>query len=204
MLSVPTISHDTCERVVTFCYYRWSHITRLTELWRVVSTDTITRHVWKSCDVLLVRMMSHHTSERVLKCYQYGWSYTTRLKELWRVISTDDIKTHVWNSCDVLSLRMISHHTSERVVTCYQYGWSYTTRLKELWCVISTDDLTQSSKTVFWSPPLVCLDAVQLTPFMSSSLLSGVFCFYSALLFNISIANYVLRLLTILIDTLGR
>ena len=33
------------------------------------------------------------------------------------------------------------------------------------------------------------LDAVQLTPFMSSSLLSGVFCFYSALLFSISIAN---------------
>ena len=40
--------------------------------------------------------------------------------------------------------------------------------------------------------------------FMSSSLLSGVFCFYSALLFSISIANYVLRLLIILIDTLAR
>ncbi len=33
------------------------------------------------------------------------------------------------------------------------------------------------------------LDAVQLTPFMSSSLLSGVFCFYWALLFSISIAD---------------
>ena len=48
------------------------------------------------------------------------------------------------------------------------------------------------------------MDAVQLTLFMSSSLLSGVFCFYSALLFSISIANYVLRLLIILIDTLAR
>ena len=33
------------------------------------------------------------------------------------------------------------------------------------------------------------LDTAQLTPFMNSSLLSGVFCFYSALLFSISIAN---------------
>ena len=37
------------------------------------------------------------------------------------------------------------------------------------------------------------LDAVQLNPFMSSSLLSGVFCFNLALLFSISMANYVLR-----------
>ena len=81
ILSVPTISHDTCERAVSF-----------------VITDDLTPHVWKSCDVLLVRMMSHHTPERVVTCYQYGWSHTTRLKELRSVISTDDIKTHVWKS----------------------------------------------------------------------------------------------------------
>ena len=109
ILSVPTISHDTCERAVSF-----------------VITDDLTPHVWKSCDVLLVRMMSHYTPERVVTCYQYGWSHTTRLKELWSVISTDDLTPHVWKSCEVLSVRMVSHHTSERVVKCDQYGWSHT------------------------------------------------------------------------------
>ena len=106
-------------------------------LWRVVSTDDITPHVWKSCDVLSVRMISLHTSKRVVTCYQYGWYHSTRLKELWRVISTGDITRRVWKSCSVLSERMLSHHTSGRVVTCYHYGWYHTTRLKELWRVVS-------------------------------------------------------------------
>ena len=129
MLSVPSISHDTCERVVTFCYNRWSnttrlkelccqyrycHTTRLKELWCVVSTDDVTPHVWKSSEVLSVRMILHHTSKRVVTCYQYGWYKDTCLKELWRVISTDDLTPHVWKSCDVLSVRMISHNHVKR------------------------------------------------------------------------------------------
>ena len=60
--------YDTSERVVTCCQYRWYHTTRVKELWRVVGTDDITSHVWKSCDVLLALMISHHTSEKVVTC----------------------------------------------------------------------------------------------------------------------------------------
>ena len=119
VLSVPMISHDTCERVVACFRYRWYHITRVKVLWRVVSTDDITPHVWKSCDVLLVLMISHDTSERVVTCCRYIWYHITRVKKMWRVVSTD-ITSHVWKCCDVLLVLMISHHTSERVVTCYQ------------------------------------------------------------------------------------
>jgi len=80
----------------------------------IVSTDNITRHVWKSCYVLLLPMISHHTSKRVVTRCQYRYYHTTRLKELWRVISTDDVTPHVWKSCDVLSVRMISHNHVKR------------------------------------------------------------------------------------------
>ena len=116
--------------------------TRLEELWRV-STDDLTRQVWKSCDLLSVPMTPHYSSQRFVTFHQYRWSHTIRLKELWRVICTDDLTRHVWKSCDVVSVLMISHDTSERVVTCCQYHWSHTARLKEVWAVVSTDDFTR-------------------------------------------------------------
>ena len=44
--------YNTSERVVTCCQYRWYHMPCVKEVWRVVSTDDITRYVWKSWDVL--------------------------------------------------------------------------------------------------------------------------------------------------------
>ena len=70
---------DTSERVVTCCQCQWPHTTRLKELWRVASSNDLTRHVWKSCDVLSVPMTSHDTSERVVTCCQCQGHHTTRL-----------------------------------------------------------------------------------------------------------------------------
>ena len=99
--------HYTSQRFVTFHEYRWSHTIRLKELWRVICTDDLTPHVWKSCDVLSVPMILHHTFERVVSRCQYRWFHTIHLKELWRVVNTDDLTPHVWKSCDVMSVPMI-------------------------------------------------------------------------------------------------
>ena len=116
--------HYSSQRFVTFHQYRWSHTIRLKELWRVICTDDLTRHVWKSCDVVSVLMISHDTSERVVTCCQYHWSHTARLKEVWAVVSTDDFTRHVSMNCYLLLIPMILHHTSKRVVTWCQYQWS--------------------------------------------------------------------------------
>ena len=122
---VSMVSHNTSERVVTCylywwshtthlkrvvtCYlYSWSHTTRPKELWRVICTHDLTRHVRKSCDVLSVPIISHGTSKRGVSRCQYRWFHTTRLNELWLVVNTDDLTPHVWKSCDVMSVPMIS------------------------------------------------------------------------------------------------
>ena len=145
VLSVPMISHDTSQRVVSCCQYQWSHTMRLKEFFRVVSTNDLTRHVSKSFIVLSVTMISHDTSQRVFSCCQYQWfhtkrlkesfsccqyqwSHTTRLNEDFRFVSTSDLTRHVSKSFIVLSVPMISHDTSQRVVSCCQYRWSATTR----------------------------------------------------------------------------
>ena len=64
---------------MTCCQCQWPHTTRLKELWRVASSNDLTRHVWKSCDVLSVPMTSHDTSERVVTCWQCQWHHTKRL-----------------------------------------------------------------------------------------------------------------------------
>ena len=106
--SVPMVSHNTSERVVTCYLYWWSHTTRLKELWRGICTHDLTRHIWKCCDVLSVPLISHGTSKRGVSRCQYRWFHTTRLNELLLVVNTDDLTPHVWKSCDVMSVPMIS------------------------------------------------------------------------------------------------